>query len=519
MNVKRKAVLIAPANDFAGNVNVARFTTPLAPPLGILALGSYLAAHDVPVELIDVQIDFGFGLTRAAERLVAQRVAHYLRDQANTIAWVGISQLSNSGSGIALAQEIRAFLPDTPIVFGGYFPSSVYRLLLEEHPFITAIVRGDGEAAALQISHSLAQGRSFLSGQTPNLAWLDGNEIRTTPTRPMALDDLPILDFRFLRNSSCYQIIDLMTSQGCPFQCNYCLESTMRPYAEHRLDWVARQLAHLETELPNDWIYIYDPTFGLGRERTLELCRALRGRRFTYAVGSRVDVLSPDLIPALREAGIKVIYFGVESASVATLLRMNKVPSEAKARSYLRSAMKVLKACFENDVTPITSFMLSFPGDSETDYQASLVFAEKVSQLHDQVVARTGIETGFIPFAVYTKVYDGSPLAERVAKDFPETALRYGAFIGEKNVLSPSPGVDLDVAQRYQARITRQGAYTSLALERFRRYGAFSMEAFLAAHPELTDEQGITILGDSLRHCPQKFGVASMLLRHDKSKD
>lgn len=293
----------------------------------------------------------------------------------------------------------------------------------------------------------------------------------------------------------------------------------MRPYAEHRLDWVERQLAHLEAELPNDWIYIYDPTFGLGRERTLELCRVLRGRRFTYAVGSRVDVLTPDLIPVLREAGIEVIYFGIESASVATLLRMNKVRSAARAESYLRNAMGVLKACFENDVTPIASFMLGFPGDSETDYQSSLRFAEEVSQLHDRVVAQTGVETGFIPFAVYTKVYDGSALARHVARDFSETVLRSEPFVGERSVFSPSPGLNLDVAQHYQAEIARQGVYRPLALERFRRYGAFSMEAFLAAHPELTDDQGVTIVSDSLRRYPREFGVVSMLLHYEKSKD
>ena len=70
----KKAVLIAAPNDFSGNVNAAQFTTLLAPPLGILALGSYLASHDVPVELIDVQVDFGFGLGYPAEKAVADRV-------------------------------------------------------------------------------------------------------------------------------------------------------------------------------------------------------------------------------------------------------------------------------------------------------------------------------------------------------------------------------------------------------------------------------------------------------------
>jgi len=168
----KKVVLIASANDFAGNLNVVHMTTLLGPPTSILAVGSFLAAHDVPVELIDVQMDFGFGLTRAAERLASQRVAHYLRDQIDTIAWAGISQLSNADSGLALAEEIHAALPGVPIIFGGYFPSSTYRLLLERYPFITAVVRGDGEAAALEISRSLAQCRSFLSEQTPNLGWI-----------------------------------------------------------------------------------------------------------------------------------------------------------------------------------------------------------------------------------------------------------------------------------------------------------------------------------------------------------
>ena len=117
---------------------------------------------------------------------------------------------------------------------------TIHNAFMEKYPFITAIVRGDGEAAALQISRSLAQGRSFLSDQTPNLAWLDEGEIRATPIQPMTLDDLPIFDFRPLRNPCCYQIIDLMTSRGCPFRCSYCLENTMRPYAAHPPDWSYR---------------------------------------------------------------------------------------------------------------------------------------------------------------------------------------------------------------------------------------------------------------------------------------
>lgn len=514
----KKAVLIAAANDFAGNANVARFTSLLAPPLGILAVGSYLAAHGVPVELIDVQMDFGFGLTRNAECAVASRVARYLREQAEAISWVGISQLSNAGNGVTIATEIRAHLPQAPIIFGGYFPSSTCRSLLERHPFITAVVRGDGEAAALQLSRSLAEGNSALSPQTPNLVWMDHGEMHASPTRPAALADLPLLDFRLLRNPSSYQIIDLMTSRGCPFQCDYCLEGTMRAYAAHPPEWVARQLTHLEEELPNDRVFIYDPVFGLGRERTRAMCRVLRQRRFTYAVESRVDVLTPDLIPALRAAGVETVFLGIESTSTATLLRMNKVRSAAVAAEYVDRAFAVLQACFEHDVTPVMGFMLGFPGDVEDDYRATVEFVRQVGQLHGRAAARAGTQTGFVAFPFYTKIYQGSALAERVETDFPQAVLREEPFLGEKAVLSPSTEVDLALTQRYQAEIAQHSAYTPLALDRLQRYFSFSMEDFLADHPELTDGQGVTVLGDSLRRFPQEFSLASTLMHFDKSK-
>lgn len=514
----KKAILLASANDFASNINVVQFTTPLVPPLGILALGAYLAAHDVPVELIDVQVDFGLGLTHAAEQVVAQRVAQYLRHQADAIAWVGISQISNSSSGIVLAREIHTALPETPIILGGYCPSSIYQQLLAEHPFITAIVRGDGEAAALEISRCLAQGQSFLSEQTPNLAWRDDGEIRATPIQPMALDGLPILDFRLLRHPDCYQLIGLVASWGCPFQCNYCLEGVMRPYVTHSPAWVARQLDHLEATVPNDAIYFYDPTFGLGRARTLELCRVLRGRRFRYAVASRVDVLPPDLVPALRAAGVEMLYLGIESASPATLLRMNKVRSAAKAQRYIAGARALIQACFEHDLTLMISFMLSFPGDGEDDYRLSLDFVREMNLLHRQVAAQRDVQPGFIPLAFHTKVYTGSPLAGSLPADFPAVLLRAEPFIGESTVYSPSPGLGPDVAERYRAEIARYGAYTAPALARFRTYGAFSLADFLAAHPELTDAEGVTWVGESLRRQPQAFPVASMMMLYDKTK-
>jgi len=310
-----------------------------------------------------------------------------------------------------------------------------------------------------------------------------------------------------------------MTARGCPFQCNYCLESNMRPYAVHPPSWVDQQLAHLEAEMPNDHVFIYDPIFGLSRKRTREMCQVLCERRFTYGVESRGDVLAPDLVPTLRETGIETIYLGIESASEETLLRMNKASSTAQVQKYLTGTREILKACFENDLTPVVGFMPGFPGDTEMDYQITLEFVKDIRQLHDRVVAETGVMTGFALFTFYTKIYEGSSLAERVAEDFPEAILRSEPFIGERSVFSPSPGLEMDVIQHYRNKIVQHGSYTPLTLERLWRYYSFSLNSFLAEHPELTNDEGVTMLGDYLRRFPQSYNAAAMMTQYDKSKN
>jgi hypothetical protein len=492
--MKKKVVLLSTGNDYPryeGHI-------PVFPPVGILAVGSYLAAHAVPVELIDVQMDIGFGMTSAVERTVCERAARHLRNQADSVAWVGVSQLSNASSAAVLAQEIRAALPDTPIIYGGYFPSCNYEFLLRKYPSITAVVRGDGEAAALQISRSLEGAGSFLDDRTPNLAWLGEDGIRTTRVQPMDLKDLPTLDYRLLRNRSCYQAGSLMTSRGCPFRCNYCQEHGMRPYTVYPADWVARQLGHMEAELRCSRAVLADPIFGVGGDRTREMCRVMSEHRFAFAVESRVDVLSPDLLPLLRQAGIETIFLGIESASPSTLVRMNKVRTAPEAERYLHSAREVLRACFENNIVPSLGLMLGFPGDTEADLRATLEFVKEVDQLHGRVIAGTGVETGFISFSQPTQVYDGTPLADRLEKDF-QVVLGTDSYDGERTVLSPSPGLSMDTVHRYEEEINNLGRYSARVEELAGYYTAFYPRDFAAAHPELTDEQGVTVLCESVQ--------------------
>jgi hypothetical protein len=275
----------------------------------------------------------------------------------------------------------------------------------------------------------------------------------------------------------------------------------MRHYVPYPLEWVARQLEHMEAEMGCRHVVLADPLFGVGRERTREVCQVMSAYPFKYAAASRVDVLSPDLIPILRQAGIEFIFWGIESASPSTLLRMNKVRSEAVAQRYLQDAMKLLRACFENNIVPELGLMAGFPDDSEADLQATLEFVKTVEGLHDQVATETGVETGFLSFSQPTIVYDGTPLAERLAKDYL-VALGEDVFDGERTVLSFSPGLSMETVYSYAEELNAHGRYTPKVQEVLNKYISFSGENFVATHPALTDDQGVTLLSDRLQRFP-----------------
>ena len=472
----KKAVIIGASLDYAVELSIFDHTSSISPPLGALSVCSYLAHHHIPTELIDVKMDFGIGLTEEANIEIINRVTNYLCEQPQEIAWIGISQLSSEAIAIALAQAIHTALADIPIILGGYAATSACGTILEENPFITAIVLGDGEYAALEISRAIEDGRSFLTEQTPNLMWIDAAGVHKSPTRQVDLNTLPLLDFTLLKHPTSYPNIDIATSRGCPFRCNYCLEINMRPYSKFSPEWLDRQLTHIQATLPNRRISIYDPIFGLDADHTTQICNVLDKWDFSYCIESRVDVLSPEFMRRLAEVGVEVIYWGFESASADTLVRMNKVPSHSRANSYIEQSFKVFEACFRHGITPVIGYMFAYPGDSEPDQIAAMEYAQALRQLYDQTKA----DTGFVLFPSATSVYEGSEMARLIQrKELPE------------------PEVN-ETTYRLMEAFAKLDEWSDIATERLLSYVVLPLKTFIEKSPEQIDGFGVFSFEEAL---------------------
>lgn len=106
------------------------------PPLGLLAIGGPLLDDGHNVFLID------------ADRTNKQ-MADIIKE---TISFSPDAVLfGHSGSTSAhpiiekTAREIALFLPHVAIIYGGIYPSYHWQEILTKEPYVTAIVRGEGE--------------------------------------------------------------------------------------------------------------------------------------------------------------------------------------------------------------------------------------------------------------------------------------------------------------------------------------------------------------------------------------
>jgi radical SAM superfamily enzyme YgiQ (UPF0313 family) len=279
-------------------------------PLGMEYIAAALEAADHRVTLADLRFSRSLASVARAARpdLVGIAAMHALE----------------SDEVIALAREVRALLPDVPVVIGGHTAAAYPEPFVSND--VTAVVLDDGERALPLICDALARRRPL--GEVPGLALPDGDGgvIRTSGERGvLALDDVPMparhhvepwrSQYACLAHRPAWLV---ETARGCPFRCSFCSiwQLHARAVRERSIDSVCRDLAAV-----GDHVFIADDLFWYHPARSLELAKELRRRgvrKKWILVQSRVDTVArnAELLEAWRPiAGDFDIFFGLEAAT------------------------------------------------------------------------------------------------------------------------------------------------------------------------------------------------------------
>jgi radical SAM superfamily enzyme YgiQ (UPF0313 family) len=375
---KRIVFVTPPYERIAKGYEFIKYITNQAPSLGLLHLAAEIRKHDYEPSIIESDI---FDMT------VEEVVAAVVKTKP---AYVGITLFTvGVWCGAEIARKIKFELPETVILVGGpHISSMADETMLRFREFDYAVV-GEGEEVLVNLLQCLENGKS--ADEVGGLVYLKRNELgdklHRSPRHPVDkdMDRLPmpawdlLPDFPRAYRPALYDfpsgpVASIAASRGCPFHCKFCDTSTfgaaVRAYSAQR---VFEIMSHLQEEYGIRHIMFVDDLFTASRKRTTELCTLIidSGLKMTWSCASRVDVVKPDLLHLMKEAGCWEISFGLESGSDELLKKMDKSAA-------VESSREALQWTHEAGIRSKGLFMLGYPGETLDTIAKTKAFVKSV---------------------------------------------------------------------------------------------------------------------------------------------
>lgn len=199
------------------------------------------------------------------------------------------------------------------------------------------VVRGEGEVTLSELLSALEK-RSDPSA-IPGLAFKkEGKTYLTSPRKVMKqLDELPMPAWDLLditpyeaiwRKHHGYFSLNIATTRGCPFKCNWCAKPIYgNRYNSRSPKSVVDEIEILLQRYRPDHFWVSDDIFGLkpGWVQEFRDLVVERDLRFKYKIQSRADLLlEENVVEALAESGAETVWMGAESGSQKILDAMEK---------------------------------------------------------------------------------------------------------------------------------------------------------------------------------------------------
>jgi len=170
----------------------------------------------------------------------------------------------------------------------------------------------------------------------------------------------------------------VVTSRGCPYLCRFCNVHNMfgRKVRYRSVDNIMGELRELYYKENVRDIIFYDDTMTVNKKRLHELCDRIinEGMKITWGCYSRVDAITDELAQKIKNAGCRMISFGVESGSNEMLKRMKKGIT-------VEQSLKAIKICKKYGIETSVSVVVGFPGETHETIRQTEIFLTKLSPL------------------------------------------------------------------------------------------------------------------------------------------
>jgi anaerobic magnesium-protoporphyrin IX monomethyl ester cyclase len=380
-------------------------------PLGTLYAASYLRERGHSVALFDAMLAESTAEWSTSIGRTRPRLAVIYEDSFNYLSKMCLLRMREA----ALDMIDRACAAGLPVVVSGSDATDHPEIYLRRGA--RAVILGEGEATLADLADRLLAAARI--DEVPGIACLDDAcGIRRTAARPFikSLDELPLpawdlvdVDrYRALwRERHGFYSMNLATTRGCPFHCNWCAKPIYgQRYASRSPQSVAREVAWLRQHFNPDHLWFVDDVFGL-KPGWVEEFAALVTREGTplpFRCLMRADQVTAPVARALARAGCRMLWMGAESGSQKVLDAMEK----GLRVDDIRSASTLLKTAGID-----VGFFLQFgyPGETWTDIEATLQLARELepadigvsvsyplpgTRFHERVREQLGVKQNWI---------------------------------------------------------------------------------------------------------------------------
>lgn len=378
------------------------------PPLGTLYAAAFLRESGHNVALFDAMLAESPLEWRAALAQHQPRYAVLFEDNFNYLSKMSLLRMRDAAfEMIAMARAQGACV----IVSGADMTDHPDLYLARGADYVLI---GEGEESLAELIAALEQGAPV--DDVRGIAYLRGGQPFHTPPRPVIrlLDEIPfpawdLIDIeryrRIWREAHGYFSVNMVTTRGCPFHCNWCAKPIWgQRYNVRSPQNVVAEMRWLRDHFAPDHIWFMDDIMGI-QDRWIESFADeldAQGVHIPFKSLNRVDLLlRGKTIPALARAGAQIVWVGAESGSQQILDAMDK-------GTQVEQIYEATRQLHAHGVKVAFFLQFGYPGETRADIDRTL------QMVRDLMPDDIGISVSYpLP---------GTPFYERVRHELGERA-------------------------------------------------------------------------------------------------
>ncbi len=296
---------------------------------------------------------------------------------------VGISCMSHSyPEAKILIRKLKNAASQVKIIMGGVHITAVGKQIMDDIPELDFGVLREGEATLIELLDAIKTNTNL--GAVKGILFRSKERIIETSEREF-IRDLDILPFPAwdlldgfpdmyrlsIVGTRSYRSTSLVTSRGCPGKCGFCdvgaVGGMIRTFSA---GYVIRTIEHLMQNYGINDFLVYDDNFVTLKARTKQICEEIIKRKLNihWSCSARVDMVNPEILGLMKNAGCWQIEYGIESGSQKILDLMHKNITLEQ----IRTALKWTK---EAGIETRGNFIFGYPQETRQTLEESIQFS------------------------------------------------------------------------------------------------------------------------------------------------